>query len=237
MRLLVTRPELDAQRTAETLRGRGHAAVLAPLMRIESIYADLGPGPWAMVLLTSANAARAIATHPRMPEIAGLPTLAVGAHSADVARGVGFRDVTSADGAAPDLIRITAARALAPHLRVLYLAGQDRAHDIGQELGAQGIEVRTVVVYRAVPVRRLADDVLTALAVGRVDGALHYSRRSTTTLLQAAAVGGVLNAVLNLAHYCLSFEIATLLRDAGAKRMQVASRPDESALLELIPVA
>jgi uroporphyrinogen-III synthase len=235
MRLLVTRPEPDARRTADTLRARGHAAVLAPLLRLESIYADLGSGPWAMVLMTSANAARAIAGHPRMGEIAGLPALAVGRHSADAARDVGFRDVTSADGAAPDLVRITAARALAPNLRVLYLAGQDRSHDLGAELGAHGIEVRTAVVYRAVPVRRLTDDVLSALAAGRIEGALHYSRRSATTLLQAAAAGGVLNAVLSLAHYCLSSEIATLLRDAGANRMQVASRPEESALLELLP--
>jgi uroporphyrinogen-III synthase len=234
MRLLVTRPEPDAQRTAETLRAHGHTAVLAPLLRIESIYADLGTGPWAMVLITSANAARAIATHPRMPEIAGLPTLAVGRHSAEVARACGFRDVTSADGAAPDLVRITAARALAPNLRVLYLAGRDQSRDIAADLGAHGIEVCTVVVYRAVPVRQLPEKVLADLTGGRIDGAVHYSRRSATTLLEAAAAGGVLNAVLSLAHYCLSSEIAALLRDAGAKRMQIASRPEESALLELI---
>ena len=36
MRLLVTRPEQDGERTAAALRARGHEALLAPLMRIEA---------------------------------------------------------------------------------------------------------------------------------------------------------------------------------------------------------
>jgi uroporphyrinogen-III synthase len=237
MRLLVTRPEPDAQRTAEILRAQGHAAVVAPLMRIESIYADLGPGPWAMVLMTSANAARAVAAHPGMTELAGVPVFAVGRRSAEVAREAGFRNVSSADGAAPDLIRMAVASTLAPRLRVLYLAGQDTSHDLAAELAPHGIEVRTVVVYRAVPVRQLPGEVLDALAARRLDGILHYSRRSATALLRAAATAGVLDRVLALAHYCLSSEIATLLRDAGARRMQIAPRPEESALIELLPRA
>jgi uroporphyrinogen-III synthase len=237
MRLLVTRPEPDAQRTAETLRAQGHRVVIAPSMRIESIYADLGPGPWAMVLLTSANAARAIAAHPRIMELAALPVLAVGRQSAEAARGAGFRNVSSADGAAPDLVRMAVASTLAPRLRVLYLAGQDTSHDLAAELAPHGIEVRTIVVYRAVPVRRLSGDALEALTARRLDGVLHYSRRSVTALLQAAAAAGVLDRILALAHYCLSSEIATLLRDAGARRMQIAPRPEESALIELLPRA
>jgi uroporphyrinogen-III synthase len=92
-----------------------------------------------------------------------------------------------------------------------------------------------VVVYRAVPVRQLPGEVLDALAARRLDGILHYSRRSATALLRAAATAGVLDRVLALAHYCLSSEIATLLRDAGARRMQIAPRPEESALIELLP--
>ena len=44
MRLLVTRPEPDAARTAEALRARGHEVLVAPLLRVETIAADFG-GP------------------------------------------------------------------------------------------------------------------------------------------------------------------------------------------------
>ena len=37
MRLLVTRPEPDGERTAQALRARGHAVVLAPLLRTEPV--------------------------------------------------------------------------------------------------------------------------------------------------------------------------------------------------------
>ena len=66
MRLLVTRPEPNAERTAAVLRARGHDVVAAPILRIETLAdAALGHGPWAAILLTSTNAASAIARHPR----------------------------------------------------------------------------------------------------------------------------------------------------------------------------
>jgi len=37
MRLLVTRPEPDNERTAAALRSMGHAVVLSPLLHIETV--------------------------------------------------------------------------------------------------------------------------------------------------------------------------------------------------------
>jgi uroporphyrinogen-III synthase len=67
MHLLITRPLPDAERTAEALRARGHTVTLAPLLRVEPIAdARFGPGPFAGVILTSANAVRAMQGHPRL---------------------------------------------------------------------------------------------------------------------------------------------------------------------------
>ena len=71
MRLLLTRPEPDAQRTAAALRAQGHDVIIAPLLRIEpAADAEIGAGPWAAILITSANAAHAVATHARVAIIA-----------------------------------------------------------------------------------------------------------------------------------------------------------------------
>ena len=68
--------------------------MLAPLLRIEAVPdADLGAPPWAAILITSANGARALAGHPRRGELLALPVLAVGRSSADAARAAGFADV------------------------------------------------------------------------------------------------------------------------------------------------
>src|SRR5687767_13366807 len=83
MRLLVTRPQPDGERTATELRAMGHEVTLAPLLRVEIVAdAELGPGPWAGVLITSANGARAIAGHPLRADLTPLPLLAVGQASA-----------------------------------------------------------------------------------------------------------------------------------------------------------
>src|SRR5438270_859617 len=144
MRLLLTRPEPDAARSAQALRRRGHTVVVAPLMRLEAIAADFA-GPFAALLMTSANAARAAAQHPRVDEIKALPVLTVGGRSAEAARAAGFVDVTSADGALTDLVRLVAAR-LPRGARLLYLAGADRAGDLAGDLVLHDIAVETALI-------------------------------------------------------------------------------------------
>src|SRR3954452_2213574 len=84
MRLLVTRPEPDATRTAQTLRGRGHEVLLAPLLSTQTVDAEFA-GPYGAILMTSANAARAIAAHGRARELRALPAYVVGNRTADAA--------------------------------------------------------------------------------------------------------------------------------------------------------
>lgn len=231
MRLLVTRPEDDAARTAQALRARGHEVLVAPLLRIEAIDADLA-GSWAAVLMTSANAARVVAVHRQAAELLHLPVFTVGDRSAEAARDAGFAEVISAQGALGDLVRLVAERFAGDNARLLYLAGEDRAGDAMADLAAFGVDVRTIVVYRAAIAVALPDDLSRAL--GRLDGAVHYSRRSAAALLRLADAAGLLNAVLSLAHYCLSDEIAAPLRQRGAKRVHVAASPREAALIDLI---
>jgi uroporphyrinogen-III synthase len=229
MRLLVTRPEPDNARTADALRAKGHQVVLAPLLHIESVAnADLGAPPWAAILLTSANGARALANHPRHGELMALPVLAVGRASAEAARAAGFADVTSADGDADDLARLAAQRFAGARRPLLYLAGEDRSG----EMAVPGVTVRTVVVYRAAKADKLPAAVLTALDQGAIDGVLHFSRRSVETYLDCGR--DLAGAALKPVHYCLSARAAEPLRHACALQVHVASQPDEASLLALV---
>ena len=233
MRLLVTRPEPDNERTAAALRARGQAVTLAPLLHIAAVgEADLGVAPWAAILLTSANAARAIALHPRRDELLRLPILAVGRSSAEVARAAGFADVVSADGDGGDLARLAAARFSGSRLPLLYLAGEDRARDLAGELAACGLTVRTVVIYRAAGASAFPQAVRAALEQGRIDGVLHFSRRSAGTYV--ACAGEFLLPALAPVHYCLSAGVAEPLKCAGAERIRIAAHPDEASLLALV---
>jgi uroporphyrinogen-III synthase len=233
MRLLVTRPEPDNERTAHALRAFGHEVALAPLLRIETVLdADLGSAPWSAILLTSASAARAIAVHPRVRELTGLPVLAVGEASANAARAAGFVEIHSAGGDGRDLARLAAARKTGSRRPLLYLAGEHRARDLSSELSAHGLSVRTVAIYRAAKVKDFPPAVRAALLRGQIDGALHFSQRSAEAYLECGC--NTVEAALAPVHYCLSARIAEPLRSAGAGRICIARRPDEDSLLALV---
>jgi len=234
VRLLVTRPQEDGERTAQVLRARGHSVTLAPLLRIELLATDFGPGPFAAVLTTSANAARAIAKHPRVAELWSVPLYTIGRHSAEAARTVGFSAVHSAEGDADDLIRTVARELTRAAQPLLYLAGEDRSVDLAEELAPHGLTVRTAVVYRAATAVRLPSAVEQAIAAGALDGVLHYSRRSAAAFVRCAGVARLIGPALALTHFCLSAHVAALLAAAEAADIRIAARPEEAALLDLI---
>ncbi len=235
MRLLLTRPAPDCEHTAALLTARGHEVIVAPLLRIEPLAeVDLGSGPWAAILVTSANAARAIARHRRIADLRGLPVLAVGERSAQAMRDAGFADVVSAGGGGGDLMRLAAAR-LKPGVTLLHIAGADRAGDIAGDLGAQNFAVSTVVIYRAVVAAALPGKAAAALA-GGIDGVLHFSRRSAEAYVTLARAGGLRDQALRgPVHFCLSARIAEPLAQAGGAALRVAPQPTEAALLDLVP--
>lgn len=233
MRLLVTRPEPDATRTAQALRARGHEVMAVPVLTTQPVAADFA-GSYDAVLLTSANAARALTDHPRAGELTQLPCLTVGERSADAAHAAGFAEVASADGAFDDLVRMVAARFAKRSGKFLYLAGEDRVGDLAGALEQHGLAVETVVIYRTVAVERLPAELTLALAASRLDGVLHYSPRSAATLIRLGEEAGMLHELLRLAHYCMSEAVARTVRDAGATRIDIAAHPDESALIALL---
>ena len=233
MRLVVTRPQADSERTAAALRARGHAVLVAPLMRIEPVAADLSGG-WGGVIISSANAPSAIAGNPARAALVQLPLFAVGRRSADAARLAGFVNVTSAGGDVRDLVQLIAERHADASAPLLYLAGEDRAADLVAELVMHGMAAELAVVYRAVTAP-FPPELIAALKGGEIDGVLHYSKRSAENYIAGARQADIIEQALRVRHFCLSRQIGEPLSRAGAGSIAVAKRPDEAALIELLP--
>jgi len=232
VRLLLTRPEPDAARTAAGLRALGHEVIIAPLLRIEPV-ADLhiDEGPWAAIVVTSANVARA-----PIEQLRHIPVFAVGGRSAQAMREAGFAEVRSADGHVDDLARLVANQ-VRPTAPLLYLAGEHRTGDLAGELRKLGFAVEIKVVYCAVAATVLSPAAADALAIG-LDAVLHFSRRSAEAYIAAAEAAGLRREALQgLAHYCLSAQVAEPLAHAGADPIRIATRPVEASLLDLIGAA
>ena len=232
MRVVISRPHFDGERTAATLRARGHDVLIAPLMRVEPIPVEISDG-WGAVIFTSANAVNAIVHNVARKALFKLPVFAVGGRSAEAAREIGFVNVTSADGDVRDLVRLIAERRPGASAPLLYLAGEDRAADLISELAMRGIAAEMAVVYRVVTAP-FPPALMAALTNGQVDAVLHFSRRSAENFVAGVAQAGVMAEAFKVRHICLSAQVAAPLSDAGAVRIAVASRADEAALIDAL---
>jgi uroporphyrinogen-III synthase len=235
MRLLVTRPDPDGERTAGALRARGHSVLLSPLLRMEIVPATWPDQDYAAVVLTSANAARAIQVHAQRGRLTLLPMFAVGPHTAEAAHKAGFSDVQCANGNKEDLAKLLSTRFGLDDPPILYLASEDRAGDL--ELASSAARVITAEVYRMAKTQSFPAEVISALCQRQIDGVLHYSRRSAQTYIHCAGAAGITDRALGPTHYCLSPQVAGPLAVAGAVGIQIAPRPNETALIELVNFA
>lgn len=205
-------------------------------MRVEPVAADVS-GSWDGVIITSANAVGALGGNPVLAALRTLPLYAVGHRSGDAAREAGFSNVATAGGAVRDLVRLLRGRQAEARAPLLYLAGEDRAADLIGELAASGIAAELRIVYRAIALP-FPDELVAALeAGGDVQAVLHFSRRSAENYIAGAMAAGIAEQGLAVRHYCLSEQVAQPLVDAGAKRVTIAPRPEEAALIELLPLS
>lgn len=239
MAILVTRPAPDNDKTAKALAARGYEPLLSPTLRFETfpVHDDHGAS-YDGVILTSANAVRAIADHELKSRIVDLPAFVVGEHTAEAAQLAGFKRIVDAKGDAGTLRDLVAKSAAAKVIKkgatLCYLAGADLARDLAGELGEQGFTVITHTVYRMVPMSSFPADVTDAFRTGGIAAVLHFSRRSARAFVDAARGGGVEISALALPQCCISDAVGMVLRDAGALQVAVARAPNEQALLDAL---
>jgi len=229
MRVLVTRPQPDADRTAALLIELGHEPVLAPLLVPETILpGGIDLSGIAALAITSGRVPDLLVAHPQAAEFLRLPVFAVGDRSALAAGDAGFSEVASAGGAVEDLAARIGQKP--PAGTVLYLAAETRAGDLESLLSDQGIACKTLAAYRMEPVRTLPAAILDDLKNGRIDSIPVYSRRSAETLKAALETNDLwplsrtvrVAAISALAAGPLSAHIS----------VEIATRPTEADLLE-----
>jgi uroporphyrinogen-III synthase len=237
VRILVTRPEPDNTATADALRRRGYEALLAPLLRFEALPLRHDDSVrYAGVIATSANALRAIRSHPLSGELIELPVYAVGGRTTEAARNAGFANVVSADGDVTALHKLIV-KAIPKRDRkvpLLYLSGSDIAGDIVTSLARDGIVATPLIVYRMIPVTDLSDSIRGAFAAQTIDAVLHYSARSAAAFVAAVRGAALEIAALAVPQVCISESVARVLREAGATRLVVAEKPQETAVFDAL---
>lgn len=232
MRVLVTRPQPDARATAARLRAAGFEALVDPLLAVEGLSgARLPPGGFDAVALTSVNGARALAARAELARLAGLPLYAVGRRTAAAApEGFVRVHVAGGDGAAlAALLRDELPRGA----RLVHVAGEERAVDLGAALAGSGISTELFVIYHTVPAAALAPETVAAAKERRIDAAFHFSPRTAATLATLAREAEVAAYFRHVVHLCFSAKVAAPLEAAGWPT-RIAATPTEDGLFDLL---
>jgi uroporphyrinogen-III synthase len=235
LRVLVTRPEPGASRTARQLQDMGFQPVVLPLTETVGLPVDAGliPDEAVAVAVTSANAVRH-ASKEVIAALAALPCHAVGARTAEVARKMGFLSVIEGSGDAEALAnRIAAALS---GKAIVYLCGRVRFPMFEQRLEAAAVQVSAVETYDTLPVRYSDEAVLALLSSQPVDAVLLYSAKAAAAMQALAKRPSLQDAFEKTRFFVLSARIATAFDDSAGNAIRIAAQPDEEALLALLRV-
>ncbi len=234
-RVLVTRPEPGASRTARRLAEAGFEPVVLPLTEIR----PLAVGPLSRsttvdaVAVTSANAIR---NTPRqlIETLAGKPLFAVGNRTACLAREAGFSRVFEGEGGAVGLAGQMTAQ-LGPNAQVLYLCGRVRRPEFEADPCRWRAGGRRAGNLRH---RRKSTSLPTlsspACRNEPVDAALVLSARTAEAVSSIVRLAGAAHLFANTRYFCISERVAAALTGIDRGHIYVAETPDEDALMTLL---
>lgn len=233
LRVLVTRPEPEAGRTARALEALGHRPLVLPLSRICAVPVEeaMAIDHADAVAVTSANALRH-AEPALIARLADLPCHAVGPRTAAAARDAGFIHVVEGPGDAEMLARRIAG-ALAGK-RLAYLCGRVRYLLFEERLAAAGVHVNPVETYDTIVMDHPSETVAALLEQRPLDAMLLYSAKAAKAARRLAE-RPELAALLGRAEVlALSARVAQAYDPAAASRIRIAPTPAEPALLALL---
>jgi len=235
MHILVTRPEADAAGLAAQLTALGHTVSVDPLLQISPlpVPADALEGAGGLIA-TSRNGLRALAQSPALETARRLPLIAVGSATAELAREIGFTDITTGEGTAVSIVPLIEEMARRQPGALVHIRGEVVAYDLAAALAPRGIDLRGVIVYRATPADSLQASTKDLLTRGAIDAVILMSPRTGATFARLAEAGGLAAPARKPVLICLSPAVATAVEPLRPERVEVTERPDSAAVLAAV---
>jgi len=228
--ILVTRPEPGASETAERIALLGFRPVLAPLLVVQTRGVSLPPAERVQaILVTSGNAIPSLP-----PTHHHLPLLAVGHATAARAREAGFVRATSADGDARALAALAIQCCRPDSNPLLLVSGRSQGQGLAAALRDRGFRVVRRTVYAAVPVAALPDDARVTIEAGGIDAVLLFSAETARQCVRLLRSASLRDAVRSIEALAISQPTAMALRALPWRRIRVAERPNQDALLAML---
>ena len=227
-RVLITRPEPGATQTAARLTALGLFPIVAPVLSIAANELK-PPDRMAATVLTSRNAI------PACPlSVRDRPAFTVGTATAAQAIKAGFIRVFDADGDATTLVSLIA-DTLSPADGTLFLpTAQGQGGGLAASLRKRGFRVVRRVAYRVAPVAFLPESAASYLRQRQVASAMVFSGETARHFVQLLRKADLVEAIRDVEAVSISERAAMALRDLPWRRISVAAKPNQDAMLALL---
>lgn len=230
VKVINTRPAPDADAFTAAIRAAGAEAVLSPVMAIRFRDEAAPVEEGEALAFTSANGIRAFA---RASPQRRQKIFAVGDATAEEARRLGFSAIETADGDVNSLAALIAATK--GSLKILHLAGSDRAGDLVAALASRGVPARRLVLYDAVPAADLSAAARAALAAEPRECAVGlFSPRSAALFYAQSVRGGVEDRLSEATLLALSEAVAAAALPDRWRTVKIAGERTLDAMAALI---
>jgi len=225
---LITRPEPGASQTARKLTELGLVPILAPVLSIKSCEVD-PPEHVGAVVLTSGNAVQAC------PEaMHSYPVFAVGTATAARTIQAGFRHVFNADGDATSLANLIA-DTISPADGTLFLpTAQRQGGKLATSLRERGFRVTRRIAYQVSAVETLPRIAFNSLRHGQVAAAMFFSGETSRHFVRLLRSAGLIDTVQDVEAVSISERAAMALGSLPWRRIRVAAKPNQDAMLALL---
>ncbi|MEM7214621.1 MAG: uroporphyrinogen-III synthase [Pseudomonadota bacterium] len=231
MRVLVTRTELAADRTADALRSAGYDPVVLPLTELKDTGAKMPDQTYDGYLFTSGNALEVLSRRGWICPDTGSVAYCVGDQTAAEAKKRGFVDIRSAGGNAQDLVELIKKDRDSETRSLLYPTAVDRSLDFNKALSEFGVCVEVTEIYENRPVFPSTETVFGALQETGAGSVFFYSRKSATHACEILSETSGVHGLGDLSAICISAKTAEPVLMYPWQAVYVAEEPTEQSMV------
>ncbi|MCF6215152.1 MAG: uroporphyrinogen-III synthase [Emcibacter sp.] len=234
MHFLLTRPEEDSRKLAQSLLSLGHRVQAEPLLHINFLSREkIDLTNFQAVAFTSANGVRAFV---HIDQNRDIPCFAVGEATAAEAQKAGFQTISTADGNVIELAELITRRLNKASGPILHISGRDIAGDLSGRLEAAGFKPVRAALYKAVKSAALTTAAQKLITSGQISHIPFYSPRSAKIFMDLIHLSHLEDHLTKITALCLSPAVSDVIGSSSWQGILTAKHPNQSSLFHLVGV-
>lgn len=231
-KILITKTVEDSDVYVEAVRAAGFEPLIEPMMDIETLEFDLPAlSSGTALVFTSSHAVRAFAAKTTER---GYPIYVVGRSTAETAQSLGFRSLETVAANAEDLAEFIIQSQKQDENGFIYVRGVEISYDLSGILAINGVNIREITVYNAIPRENMSIDTLKSLDNREIYAVMLFSKRNARIFSELVEQYGRTVRLKYTKVLCISDAVLQSVSVLPFQQSLVAKDPDRHGMLGLL---